>query len=574
MAEDRQRRNAKDNSRPRLTAQQVEMMLACLARNSHAFRTARDKLELSLFVGRWFPYGLLWEAVVRYHDAHGHLPDATLLRTDVQQLFQYYSASVRDADVHTVMNFISWAYDPNTFSGDPEEDRYAAWSLQRLEEFLQERYLDQTVAAASNAERVPADVPGLLENLEDRINEASHLGQTEPTEFLPSAWEEQAAVPTWSTGLSYLDEMFGGGHADGEVYGVLGPFGSCKTTLGCQMLAYAAEQFYHDWQNGKDEVPKVAVIISYESPISDLRNRVVGCAASIHRNSLEGMTTCSDLSCRGHLHSYEHEEMAGEIQNAGGHQHVHGEQERLRNKEQILNQHVLAIDLSGADPRWDGVGKGFIRELASVISTEMRRRGTKCGFIAVDYVGAMVDRYLSLNDLPEDQTRHMIKRAPFRAKNYLAQQFGCPVYLFHQYAGEYNQRNPTAPMDHTMSSECKSFGENVDFHLSIGNQDAHGRVLMMCTKHRRSARSNKDYVFKIRGELYRVEQAVGYMVDHNSRQFVHESEANTVARPGQQQSSGGGNNGDESSGGSDGESDGESPSRSQSGTAPQGESNV
>ena len=61
---------------------------------------------------------------------------------------------------------------------------------------------------------------------------------------------------------------------------------------------------------------------------------------------------------------------------------------------------MIVLDMMGADPDHPEVGAGYVPEIARSINAELRKRGkgAKAHLVAVNYVGAMCERYLTATE--------------------------------------------------------------------------------------------------------------------------------------------------------------------------------
>lgn len=332
----------------------------------------------------------------------------------------------------------------------------------------------------------------------------------------PVDWRENKPLEKVSTGLTFIDMFLGGGTVGGEVYGLLGPMGSCKTTLARQLTTEAALGFAAKQSTiGND---KFAAIVSYEADLRETQVGVFGYAAQIPRSRLEE-TAYADLSTSANPAPYEHRLLANSLQYSQQAVKL-GEQERLDGVVDLLDDHMAVLDMTGQSDHPEH-GMGGINEIAGHIADCITGRSQQCGLIVIDYVGAMVKRQLEATSGFSDiaTLRHAVGLAASEAKHKLARQFDCPVWLVHQMSGEAAARSSAAKLDHTDAAESAGFAENLDFAFVTGKPNTDSRASFRCTKHRRRP-PRPSTVIQILGNWGRVVEATGYGFHPRTGQII------------------------------------------------------
>jgi hypothetical protein len=495
--------------RPLTDHDNKRFMMAVLIRNEQAFKAVAPDLTPENFGHYDAMYAVLWKAVLSLHQEFGVLPDDTMLGTEIRNILTASPGELTDPEIEQLEEFLDFAYDDESFRKPIEEcDEYVAWAIKvtklYLEEQLSREISELTSTANSSA---PAELPSLLAKHQQQSERIASITHYETELAFPEGWDKEAAIEVSSTGLAFIDKFMGGGHAPGEVYGLMGPYGSCKTTLSVMMAAEACDKACEkmkepDW-NGKKPL---VFFFSYEAPKKELRNRILSYKAKILRKTVDSLDAVKGLSelnkDPNNLRDYEQRLFADKI--ARG-EPVMCEYERAQKIIPLLNDHLLWMDMTGADPVNRGAGTDYVAEISRRISAELRRRpGTCCGLVIVDYVGAMVRRHMAAHDKDENALRHLIGGAPIQFKTEVALAFDCPVWLIHQFSGAANAKGVGAKMHHTDSAEAKNFGENLDFAYCLGNLDGESRGLLWCTKTRRADRKDNNSVIKVDGALSRV----------------------------------------------------------------------
>ncbi len=535
--------------RPVMDKQRKERMLAVLLRNVDAFKVVREFLHPEHFSDQDNPYRLIWQKTCEFFDENERLPEAGFLSDEITQAIDADPGRLDETEHEDINNFIDWAWDVKAFDKDPVADVdgfYKKWAVTSAKKFLQERIAAKLKAAVEQKNTVPVDLPSIMAAISDESDRIEGMTADEVKVAFPLGWDKKASLNVWSTGLSFYDFFLGGGQANGEVYGLMGPFGSCKTTQACQIVVEGAKHFYQTTMRpGYDGRKTLSFIVSYEARLQEMRNRTLGYAAKIRRETLEAMEDAeSDLSRRGEIKDYEERIYADVIRNQGI-AAVDGEYERAMANIGVLNDHMVLIDMTGHETK--GVGNGGVDEIARMITHELRKRGNaRCGVVIVDYVGAMVKRYMDAHDISSDQLRHHVSGTPLRAKHKLADAFNCPVWLLHQFNGDANSRSPAVLLHHTDAAEAKNFAENLDFCFCVGTVDEQEQAAQVgCTKHRRQPGKN-SVVIRIDGAMnkvidgrdtHAVNTHLKRIMKHSDNSRLPDGVAETTATPPRQRAS-------------------------------------
>jgi len=122
--------------------------------------------------------------------------------------------------------------------------------------------------------------------------------------------------------------------------------------------------------SAKRKVRPLVFVASYEAPKTEMRERAMGYAATIHRDTLSTMRSVTrDLSRRGSLKDYEKKYWRQPICDG---QPVPGELERFKAAKAILEDHIVFWDMTGSDPNMPGAGQGGVDELSTMIDAHLR----------------------------------------------------------------------------------------------------------------------------------------------------------------------------------------------------------
>jgi RecA/RadA recombinase len=503
-----------------------EIMMAILIQNQTAFDALSEVMKPEHFDATDLMYAVLWRTVLDYFNTHEQLPDdGELMMTEVQHTIHEHPDSLSDSEIESLNTFLEFAYDADSFKNPISAQEYADYGIAVAKKFLEERIAVRAAETLSENDTVPADVPNVLEEVQTETEAVAVLGAKKMQLAFNGTLTKVGGLPgkfALGNNMEMLGRFMGAVQVPGEIYGILGPYGSCKTTLAVQLVVETARTFQADYKaNGGKK--KMAFIVSYEARRPELQSRCLGYGAFIKREVIETMddaegTVRDHLSSTGNLRSYEKKRFRSKIKRG---KKVPGEYERAMRHIRLADDHIGLLDLTGYDDHTRGAGSGGIAEIAQTLNLFMRQYPDReCGMVIIDYVGILVDRYMDANEISEERRRGLIKTAPNRVKKKIADSFNCPVWLMHQLSGDANSRGEGARMHHTDAAECKAFAENLDFAFVLGAQSADGMCTMSNTKHRR-APQKKETVVKIDGGLWRVLD-VGdlYRLDPKSRKIM------------------------------------------------------
>ncbi len=513
-------------TRAPVSDRKIQLMLLILIRCKEAYLSAVDVLDPETLAAKDPGYALAWAMAIKFFKANQELPGKEFLLAEIESAIEANPTQLNDFDQDNLGQFIDFAFDPTGLDKPVDHPDYVKWSLDIARLFLEERLAVKVkMAMQDGGNNLPVNLPQILSDFRGKSEQLASMHLDEHSASFPDNWDADISLALWSTGVPFLNRYMEG-QVDPEVYGLMGPFGSCKSTLGYMLHVESAKYFYAYDQN--EDLPRVAVVVSYEDQMKVIQARTLGYLAQIERRSIEHMRgSLKNLSQPGNLLPYERNLFSEDLRTG---QHIRSEYERAIDGVVLLNKHTLFIDLTGNDPKRRGQGMGGIDEIARIIAKACHARKVRPGHVVIDYVGAMAKRQISAPDSPysNDDLRHLINGAALHAKNAIATQFGVPVWLIHQLSGDANSFSPTTLADHTHAAEAKSFAENLDFCYSVSKPSIDNVALFGCTKQRRQPR-RENSIIVIEGNMNRVLANNGlWVLDAGQRQFVRSEDAGRI----------------------------------------------
>ena len=252
-------------------------MMAILIQNDEAFKAIQDHLDKEMFPPHDTLYAVLWQAVLDFYEEHEELPDYELITAEVQAKIAEDADMLNDTEVEELDQFLDWAFDEDSFKkGKVNGKTYTRWCIKAAKAFMQEQVAFSTRELVHKDNTVPADLPSLLDEQRLKAEQIETIDTGAARMAFPENWDETAGIDLVTTGLPFLDRFLGGGHTGGELYGVLGPYGSCKTTLALMLLVEGAKSFMRK-RSADDYEGKIplAFMVSYETRTPEMRNRSV-----------------------------------------------------------------------------------------------------------------------------------------------------------------------------------------------------------------------------------------------------------------------------------------------------------
>lgn len=529
----------------RMTPSLVESMVIRLLSHSGLFQEARGVLKPSHFDNTESHFSAIWAAALQCDEEFSRVTFETLsdrveeLLSDAgEELSPHQVEGIfgTDADSPGILYWALVQVDPADV--DLEQGRHL------LRRFLEERVLaDELRNALEFAPGgVPSNLPAIIERANRQRERITNI-QEDPVELgIPDNWEPES-LNIWPTMLPFLDTPMDGGHARGEVYGILGPFGVGKTTLGIQLCVEQC-RYWHDREVEYGEDGGQVYFFSYEQSATEVRRKAIACAARIHMSTMNTLTGEDCLSTPDNLKQYEVDMFTRAGLLAGGAPAPPGERMRYEDVKEMLRNHLRIVDLSGGSKK--RTGDGYVSEIAAILDNSVRKNDSTPRMVCVDHVWLAAYRHMQSQGMDERRLRHFITMFGDDMKTKVAERFDIPCWLLHQYNGDANKASPAKLLHHTQAAESSSFAMPLSFCFCIGNKDQQSNTAQMaCTKRRRSGNPLPPSILEIEGEFSTlVDRTDAFVVQHDKilpREIAEQfggaaEEVDYVSRP--QQNSG------------------------------------
>lgn len=504
----------------RLSTAHLQLFVAILLRNKKVFDQFKSRLTVTHFEDDH--YRLLYRVLLDFNKANARMPSRPELKAEIGALLELDDDLLSNQGRKELAGFISYAFNPETFS-DCQPD---SASLEKYARNAGRRLLLQTIQEQIQTQINDISIDELPVFLQQAKNTMEIIKRTTATndknETFELDWDRSKPKLIHTTGLSFFDKFMDGGASGDEVYGLMAPYGTCKTTLGVMLWCKAAEQaFQATLENEEDSRIGLSILVTYEAAKNpEILHRALMYTATVSRNSLTkmGLDGLSALSNNPEVPlPYEKIKFAQQISDGL----FIPELTRVQQKVNWLNKHTLCLDFSGADTKYPGAGNGGIDEIVERINNELTIRGKNhyVKNVIIDYLGLMVDRDNTKvrNGKPQAEDHKTYQQAGGEISQKIAKQFECHVWVLHQLSGAANAYlSPTKILHHTDAKGSKSFAENLDFCFVIGNLNNESMGQLACTKHRRF-RKIPATVIRVDGEFNSVSSLDNYFIDNKGQ---------------------------------------------------------
>jgi len=506
-----------------LTPRQKMMMMSVLIRSPEAFTAAQLRLTGADFSEYDRGYAITWEAVREYYNNFRALPSYDWLAPEIEARIERDPEGLTEQQLESLNSFLIVSFELTLDDSDSKVAR------RYLSTFLKERLLDKVRMQLASSDDTPENLSEVFSRLAEKATHIETLRGSPVKSPFSGNWRPKP-IKKMPTQVPFFDEFLLGGDAPGEVYGLMGPYGSCKTTLAIQLSILRASYCYNKWQEELKTDPDAKIAMTYyffyEDEMANYNMRALSAFGEV---DIETMRNGDELSTDDDLKPYERELFSAQL-SAGA--KVLGERSRILMGERMLDTNWRIVDMTGNDPDHPHRGVGLVPEIRDIIQADLESNpGCTVGGIYIDYVGAAARKHAGTVDGGYDSLRHYIGDFPLNASNMLAGRYKCPVYLLHQLSGAQNSKKSGVVPDHTDSAEAKNFGENCHFCFQIGKPDLDNRAVFNCSKARR-APPQPETIIQIEGRYSRVKSTEGkYYLDHASRRITAASEKRKMVTP-------------------------------------------
>jgi hypothetical protein len=500
-----------DLKRPPATARQKELMLMVALRRQQTFETLYGKLQPDHLNGRSDrPLALLWAAAIEFWEEYEELPHKEELLSLIEARLEEAEEDYLDDDEYEDLD----ALVTGIYEVDKKQLRHKL-AVRVMQQLLEERLRNDLMSSVDGD--VPVDLPELLQVAVDSAASIKALDAGSVSIPFPDRVEEMKPVEKIPTGLDFLDFYLNGGQSPGEVYALSAPYGTCKTTIACSLVAERAKWEQMITRNSKGErPPKTVYLVCWEEELDSLRVRLLSYLARVDRTLIEEHRL-NELSSRDKGDYKPAERKRYEKMLRRG-KKPPGEKERLEAARKQMNRNLRLIDFTGATKEYREFSANMASGVAAVIAQDQQSTGYPgVSLVVCDYAQAAADLKIQHDGLnPDRAMRHLVGRFPLQLKNKIAAPMQCPAWVMGQVDTDTNSLAAGRAPKKTGTAEAKNFFENANFGFLIGTKSKEDMCVFTNAKQRR-AEQKRDTIIHIDGKHCRVTDASDRYILENSK---------------------------------------------------------
>jgi hypothetical protein len=483
------------------------LMLECIPHFNEEYFSSDEK-----------PYRIIIKALKFYHTEFNEAPTSEMIKCIVSDLSEVRGSP--NIDGYSLKDQIFRIVDSAFDYGKDGVESNRKLCRETLQRFLNERAIHDKLysqlSSTSAVQTVVKDANAFFNKFTDINQSIQSMNESAMCDVIPTLWKPATKIGD-PLGLPYFDKFMTGGTNAGDVYAILGGFGSGKTWMGINVIANNCIREHAREMKCIAEntpyVPKVGIYVNYEGSIDVIRFRLAACLSRIPEQIIkEHLVNGMALSTRETLRAYE----LRRYLNIKDEKLRVPEVERFASIKGLVNRYTQILDMSGSTPA--KLGKGFTNELISQIDKYVSANKVQIGTVCVDYVKLMADRHIAANGNKMENLRHYIRRVPAELSVGIGIKHNCVVWLLHQISGEANSIKPGKALHHSHSSESKDFGENVHRVFCLGQKHEESGVQRMdASKLRSDETPTKSYVVvKFDGETSSFSLDNNWIVDEHA----------------------------------------------------------
>jgi hypothetical protein len=494
-------------------------MLSVLMRDESAYDTVQAQLEPSHFRETYLE--LAWSSFRDMKEQYGQAPNEEFLLGEIQNRLQQVDDDdyLSEDEFELLDQFIQVTYALT----DDEVSSSVGIALKIAQQVLEENL--HLEASAAFEGQIAANLPALLTGFASRAEAINTVDSTGADVPFPDDLTEMPELIKIPTGISFIDRYMNGGQCATEVYGFLGPFGSCKTTTVCQL---GVNRVRHDMTNFKETgiAPPITYLVFWEEPMQSVQNRLLSCFADIHINVMESRDFSSLTSkSKGNYNDRERRNYKDDL--AAGRKPP-GQLDRLAAAKVHMNR-CLRILCLGTEQKYAAHAVTMADGVRAVIEADQRKLGNPgVSMVVCDYAGAAAKMKIGHEGLSPDKVmRHLIGGFPMAIKSRIGVPYNCPTWVMHQLNTQANTLSPGQAPKMTQAAEAGNFAENLSFCFMVGNQNKDGLCTLTNVKHRRAG-AQSDIVIRIDGAFAQVFDASDKWVLKGSN-FISRDDLRTIA---------------------------------------------
>lgn len=306
------------------------------------------------------------------------------------------------------------------------------------------------------------DSPDILGQLADINREVAKAGIGKATFIDPFGDEDPllSALKRTPWGVDFIDRVTSGGAIPGETALFLAPSGGGKTLTNVQLATTTAL------------LGRRSMIITYEQGATPgITNRVYACALGRAVDAFQGMST-EDFSRRADLK-----------------QPWMDARKKIKGMIKIVDQLQAARDHAG--------GSGGAQEIGTIIK-QAQDSGFYPEYIGIDWLGPMVNNYMSARNISESETTKTMTRIADDLRK-IGDELKVNMFLFHQLGTEASAKGPRNKPQPTDAYMCKTLHHYMDTVICVGNRDKESQLAWINAPKVRNGEPFRDMLIQMDG---------------------------------------------------------------------------
>lgn len=419
------------------------------------------------------PYGLLWEVSCDWWKQHSSPIPQRHLRVKVQEYLDGDPSRFTNNELKALSQTVAELY------GVSEDNIVPSAARQYIEDFLEERQVRPQIQ-----ELIDADKGKELRDKLDKVQQDLRDTRLTVAEDLSHMLSRDGVVVLrkdrrTSTGIPFVDRLMNGGVAANQIYGIIGPSGGGKTTLGIQALCEMAKLGHR------------SALFSYETAVNpEIVKRIYGYMGDIPRDDLRQVDQIKELAAP--------------------------QLERLYGAFEQYGKNIVIKDMmSGTSMSGGRVGCGWTTELEAELKREAKKNGP-IKVVVIDQLLSMVGNYLTAEGIDLQEARLYLKETINHLK-LIGQpsNMNCCFFVLHQVNNIVKGAPPMRKPRQGDAAEDKAFENWMHFTLQLGTHDTDGLCWASNTKARDSDR--EDLIVQIDPKLWRINWEEGRYMAGDSR---------------------------------------------------------
>lgn len=513
---------------PPISAADLDALMLHLLRDRSVLAEARRLLKVENFDPINEPhYALLWDAVGELLEGYGNFTYESLLHAIHGRLARDPGCMHLDLQAQLLRpdmdGLLYWCMHID------QNELHSNYARDILRRFLRERIIIQPLQMMirqGDGRTYSRDFMEFLSSAQQMHQQIEAVRELPMAAVLPQRGSLLPPPQEYHpTGLGFCDRYIKG-QRKGDCNGMLGVFGSGKTTWGMQLAVSNARRYYQEYME-RGGTFEVSVFLSFEEPEKKVLPRLWANACKIRRDKCESLTDWNLLTTAANMEEYERK-LFGGINDPNVIQL--GEADRWDEAFRWVNTTLVLFDMSGSE-KFPYAGAGYVDEVVALLEQLTQTRNCRIGSVVVDYAGLMCKRYMQSNNIAEERLRYYLGGLGDQMRRRVAEQFDATVWLLHQFNAEQNKRAPTALLHHSDSAEARNFAENLATCGCLGVMDpVTGCILLNWSKVRYNRNGDIPMpTLQIDGQFCQmVDVSNRFIPDRATHRFIDPVTAHTI----------------------------------------------